>query len=174
MVDPDGPRNQSASLPRTVLIQHCLKPIRTDRLQLARDRTAPTQQVAMRARRRRPTCAAWHFPGAEITCATAGPARALPPAHHLRQPLRAMAEGECVESDDGSHQRCARPRHSNDRKHVYPGAPEGCNGRKVRSRSLSRSLPRCPHNESPSRRRRARAADPARPDRKTGARRVDS
>lgn len=173
MVDPDGPRNQSASLPRTVLIQHCQKPIRTDRLQLARDRPAAAQQVARRARRRRPTCAAWHFPGAEVTCATAGPARALPPAHHLRQPLRAMAEGECVESDDGSHQRRARPRHLNDRKHFYPGAPDGCNGRNMGSKSLSRSLPRYPHNEGRRRRRRARAADPARPDRRTGRRRIN-
>jgi hypothetical protein len=56
-------------------------------------------------------------------------------------------------------------RHPDDRQHFHPGAPAGCDGKKG-CRSLSRSQPRRAHDQDPRRRRRARALDPARPDRR--------
>jgi transposase len=35
-----------------------------------------------------------------------------------------------VGSDDGRHYRRPRRRHSDDRQHIYPGAPAGCDGKK--------------------------------------------
>lgn len=67
-------------------------------------------------------------------------ARALWLAHHLLQPLRALAEGRGVGPADGRHHHRARWRHPDDRQYFHPGAPAGCDGKKGgRDHCLGRS-----------------------------------
>jgi transposase len=71
-----------------------------------------------------------HLLGATIRRALARSPRGLWPAHHLLQPLRAMAEGRCVEQADGCHCRCSRWRHSDDRQHLRSRPPAGRDDKK--------------------------------------------
>ena len=60
----------------------------------------------------------------------ARPTGALWPAHHLLQPLRAMAKGRCLGPADGRYHCCPRRRHTDDRQHLCSGAPAGRNSKK--------------------------------------------
>jgi transposase len=68
------------------------------------------------------------------------PARALWPEDHVLQPLRALATGGRVGPADGRDHSGLRPRHPDDRQHIDPGAPAGCDGKKGgRDHCLGRS-----------------------------------
>lgn len=56
--------------------------------------------------------------------------RAVWPAHHLLQPLFAVAQSWRLGPADGRHHGGVRRRHPDDRQHFHPGAPAGCDGKK--------------------------------------------
>src|SRR5215831_12006684 len=97
---------------------------------MARDRAASAQQASRSAARRRSPRAERHFLGAAIRRAIGSPCRAVWPAHYLLQPLRAVAEGGCMGSDDGRHHRRTPRRHPDDRQHFRSCPSTGCDGKK--------------------------------------------
>ena len=104
----------------------CDRPLRSDRLRMACDRAAFTEQAARRSASGRPACAEGHSVGASLRGPLAGPSGALWAVHDL---LQSLAQERRLGPADGWDRSSLCRQHPDDRQFQRPG-PSTCGGLK--------------------------------------------